>query len=184
MEDLSSSEIFKLNCIEKAKNGDNDAFSLVIESIKIKLYKTGIAILKNDDDTCDALQETLLNIYNNLKTLKDNNYFTTWSIRIMINNCYEIIRKRKKIVNINEKLGNEEDIYYQSYKEESSLEWVLNQIDPDLKTVTVLYYYDELSISQIAEALNIPEGTVKSRLSRAREKLYEILKEKEGENIG
>lgn len=181
MEDLKSSEFFLSNCIERAKQGDNDAFTLIIESIKIKLYKTGIAILKNDDDTCDALQDTLINIYNNLKTLRDNSYFTTWSIRIMINNCYEIIRKRKKIVDIEERKADQEDIYYQSYKEESELEWVLNRIDPDLKTVTILYYYDDLSVSEIAETLNIPEGTVKSRLSRAREKLYSILKEKEGE---
>ena len=137
--------------------------------------------LKNDEDACDALQDTLVNIYNNLKTLRDNSYFTTWSIRIMINNCYEIIRKRKKIVDIEERKADQEDIYYQSYKEESELEWVLNRIDPDLKTVTILYYYDDLSVSEIAETLNIPEGTVKSRLSRAREKLYSILKEKEGE---
>lgn len=181
MEDIKSSEFFLSNCIERAKNGDNDAFTLLIESIKVKLYKTGMAILKNDDDTCDALQDTLMNIYNNINSLRDNNYFTTWSIRIMINSCYEIIRKRKKIINIEEKITEQEDIYYQSYKEESEVEWVLNRIDPDLKTVTILYYYDDLSVSEIAETLNIPEGTVKSRLSRAREKLYSILKEKEGE---
>ena len=67
---------------------------------------------------------------------------------------------------------------------ESELEYVLNKIDNDLKTVTVLYYYDDLSINDISDALNIPEGTVKSRLSRAREKIYNILKEEEGEKIG
>lgn len=102
----------------------------------------------------------------------------------MINNCYEIIRKHKKIVAINEKVELEEEMYYQIYKEESSLEWVLNQIDSDLKTVTLLYYYDELTVSEIAETLNIPEGTVKSRLARARDKIYEILKKKEGEYVG
>ncbi len=102
----------------------------------------------------------------------------------MINNCYEIIRKHKKIVAINEKVELEEEMYYQRYKEESSLEWVLNQIDSDLKTVTLLYYYDELTVSEIAETLNIPEGTVKSRLARARDKIYEILKKKEGEYVG
>ena len=102
----------------------------------------------------------------------------------MINNCYEIIRKHKKRVAINEKVELEEEMYYQRYKEESSLEWVLNQIDSDLKTVTLLYYYDELTVSEIAETLNIPEGTVKSRLARARDKIYEILKKKEGEYVG
>lgn len=78
----------------------------------------------------------------------------------------------------------EEDIYYERYSEESDLESVLKQIENDLKTVTVLYYYDDLSVNEISEILNIPEGTVKSRLSRARNKIYEILKEEEGEKIG
>ena len=102
----------------------------------------------------------------------------------MINNCYEIIRKHKKIVAINEKVELEEEMYYQRYKEESSLEWVLNQIDSDLKTVTLLYYYDELTVSEIEETLNIPEGREKSRLARVRDKIYEIVKKKEGEYVG
>ena len=57
-------------------------------------------------------------------------------------------------------------------------------IDKDLKLVTVLYYYDGLSINNISEILNIPDGTVKSRLSRAREKIYSILKKEEGEKLG
>ena len=184
MEDLRLANIKQLEYIEQAKNGNKDAFALLIEDIKIKLYKTGMSILKNDDDTCDALQETLICIYKNLSSLNQNEYFTTWAIRIMINNCYEIIRKHKKIVAINEKVELEEEMYYQRYSEESSLEWVLNQIDSDLRTVTILYYYDELTVGEIADTLNIPEGTVKSRLSRSREKIYEILKKKEGEYVG
>ena len=57
-------------------------------------------------------------------------------------------------------------------------------IDSDLKLVSVLYYYDEYSVKEISELLNIPEGTVKSRLSRARDKMFEILKKEEGDNIG
>lgn len=67
------------------------------------------------------------------------------------------------------------------YCNESRLEKVLNQIDSDLRTVIVLFYYDDLPIKDIAEILNIPEGTVKSRLSRARDKIFEILKKEEGE---
>ena len=75
-------------------------------------------------------------------------------------------------------------MYYEIYSQESELEVVLNKIDKDLRMVTVLYYYDDLSVSQISEMLNIPEGTVKSRLSRARSKIYTILKEEEGERRG
>lgn len=170
-----------MNDLELAKKGDSQAFARLIEQVKVKIYKTGISILKNDDDTCDAIQETLESAYKNLNSLKEEKYFSTWIIRIMINKCYDIIRKNKKIAYINEKMQVENNGYYEMYCNESELEIVLNQIDSELRTATVLYYYDDLPISEIAEILNIPEGTVKSRLSRARQKIYEILKVEEGE---
>ena len=69
------------------------------------------------------------------------------------------------------------------YSTESELELILNKIEKDLKMVTVLYYYDELPVKEIAIILNIPEGTVKSRLSRARKSISEIYK-LGGENVG
>ena len=173
----------KIKQVELAKEGNQEAFAKLIEQEKLKLYKTGISILKNDDDTCDAIQETLISAYKSLNSLKNNEYFSTWIMRILINKCYDIIRKNKKVTYINEKM-KKEDTYYEIYLQESDLENVLNQIDNDLKTVTVLYYYDEFSVNEISEILNIPEGTVKSRLSRARNKIYTILKEEEGEKIG
>lgn len=173
----------KIKQVELVKEGNQEAFAKLIEQEKLKLYKTGISILKNDDDTCDAIQETLISAYKSINSLKNNEYFSTWIMRILINKCYDIIRKNKKVTYINEKM-KQEDTYYEIYLQESDLENVLNQIDKDLKTVTVLYYYDDFSVNEISEILNIPEGTVKSRLSRARNKIYTILKEEEGEKIG
>ena len=164
-----------IELVELAKTGNQEAFSKLIEEMKLKLYKTGISILKNDDDTCDAIQETLINAYKSIKTLKNNQYFSTWIIRILINKCYDIIRKNKKIVYLDEKIQLEQDMYYEIYSQESELEVILNKIDKDLKVVTVLYYYDNLSVSEISEMLNIPEGTVKSRLSNSKDKLYQEL---------
>ena len=170
-----------MNDLELARNGDSQAFARLIEQVKVKIYKTGMAILKNDDDTCDAIQETLESAYKNLNSLNEEKFFSTWIIRIMINKCYDIIRKNKKISYINEKMQINDNGYYDVYSKESDLENVLNQIDSDLRTTVVLYYFDDMSVSQVSEVLNIPEGTVKSRLSRAREKIYEILKKEEGE---
>ena len=166
-----------------AKKGDKEAFSRVIQNVKVKLYKTAMAILKNDDDACDAIQETLISVYKNINTLEHLEYFQTWIIRILINKCYDIMKKNQKIININEKISNEVDSFYEMYSTESELELILNKIEKDLKMVTVLYYYDELPVKEIAISLNIPEGTVKSRLSRARKSISEIYK-LGGENIG
>ena len=166
-----------------AKKGDKEAFSRVIQNVKVKLYKTAMAILKNDDDSCDAIQETLISVYKNINTLEHLEYFQTWIIRILINKCYDIMKKNQKIVNINEKISNEVDSFYEMYLTESELELILNKIEKDLKMVTVLYYYDELPVKEIAIILNIPEGTVKSRLSRARKSISEIYK-LGGEDVG
>lgn len=170
--------------LELAKNGDSAAFARMIDTVKIKMYKTSISILKNDDDACDAIQDALMSAYKNLNSLNHNEYFSTWIIRILINKCYDIIRKNQKIIYLNEQMRVEQDGYYQMYSEKSDLEIILNQLDEDLRTITVLYYYDDLSVAEIAEILDIPEGTVKSRLSRARDKIFKILKKEEGECFG
>ena len=158
----------------------NESFEYLIEKSKTKMYKTAMAILKNDDDACDAIQDALLSAYKNFDNLREKQYFSTWIIRILINKCYDTISKNKKVININQQLEkNNNDSYYDFYKEESLLETTLSQIDSDLKIVTVLYYYDDFSIKDISNALNIPEGTVKSRLSRARNQIYEVIKREE-----
>ena len=155
-------------------------FESLIKNVKVKMYKTAMAILKNDDDACDAIQEALTSAYQNFEKLREKQYFDTWIIRILMNKCYDIINKNKKMIYLNQKLEiDSNEHYYDVYKEESLLENVLNQIDVDLKTVALLYYYDSFSVKDISNMINIPEGTVKSRLSRAREQIYNILKKEE-----
>lgn len=111
---MEESNFENIELVEKAKNGSQEAFAKLIEKEKFKLYKTGISILKNDDDTCDAIQETLISVYKKIDTLKENNYFSTWIMRILINKCYDIIRKNKKVTYLNEKM-KKEDTYYEMY---------------------------------------------------------------------
>ena len=161
-----------------------EAFERLVNSVKTKLYKTGMAILKNDDDTYDAIQNTLISSYKYFDTLKEEKYFKTWITRILINKCYDILKKKEKISYLNKEIEvNENTAYYDEYKIDSKVENALNTLDSDLRTTTILYYYDDFSVEEISDILNIPEGTVKSRLSRARGKLYNLLKE-EGDNIG
>ena len=171
--------------VNESVNSSPESFERLVNTVKVKLYKTGMAILKNDDDVCDAIQETLMSAYKNFSTLREERYFSTWITRILINKCYDIIKKNKKVAYLNEQMEVEaNEAYYDRYKEDSTVERILSQINPELKLVTVLYYYDEFSVKEISEMLNIPEGTVKSRLARARDKMYEIIKMEEGERIG
>lgn len=160
---------------------EKELFIELINKNRLKLYKTAISILKDDDDANDAIQETLLSSYKNYQNLKDKNLFTTWITRILINKCYDIINKKKKIVYIEDSTIENTASYYDRYQAESLLENVLNKLDDELREITLLYYYDDLSTAAISEILNIPAGTVKSRLSRARSKILEIIKKEEGE---
>ncbi len=170
-----------MNLVEEAKNGNAEAFNALIEANKLKLYKTAKAILRNEDDVCDAIQDTLMSAYTNINKLKEDKFFSTWIVRILINKSYDIIKKNQKIVNnsydIDEYREDNNLKSYDTYKSDSIVEYAINKIDEDLRTITVLYYYNEYSVKEISEILDIPEGTVKSRLSRAREKLYVILKD-------
>lgn len=133
-----------MELVEKAKNGDNEAFNELIENNKLKMYKTAKAILNNEDDVCDAIQETLISAYKNLNKLKENKFFSTWIIRILINKCYDIIAKNKKVGNVVD-ISEVQDIKtFDKYDSDSVVAKVLNEIDEELKVVTILYYYDRL----------------------------------------
>ncbi len=172
-----------MDLVEEAKNGSAQAFNTLIEENKLKMYKTAKAILKNEDDVCDAIQDALMSAYTNITKLKENQYFSTWIVRILVNKCYDIIKKNNKVLNnydIDDYIDDSNLKSYDNYKSDSIIEDTINKIDKDLKEITVLYYYNEFSVKEIAEMLDIPEGTVKSRLSRAREKLYILLSEEGG----
>ena len=157
-------------------------FTKLIEENKLKFYKTAKVILKNDDDIYDALQEALISMYQNYEQLKDKKYFSTWATRIVINKCYDLLRKnRNNVIPINEKVENDIKIAkYDEYEvDEYGIKDAIKYLNEDLKLITILYYYDDYSIKEISQIINIPEGTVKSRLSKAREVLKQKL-DKEG----
>ena len=172
-----------MNLVEEAKLGNNEAFEQLIEENKLKMYKVAKSILKNEDDVCDAIQNALMSAYTNLNKLQNNQFFSTWLIRILINKSYDIINKNQRlysnVTDIEEYNTNENLKSFDNYNSESLVENVLTRIDEDLKTITVLYYYNDYSVNEISMILDIPEGTVKSRLSRARIKIYEIIKSEE-----
>lgn len=172
-----------MSIITRVKNGDEEAFSELIEEYKLSIYKTAKAILKDEDDVCDAIQDTALSIYKNISNLKNEKYFKTWVIRITINKCYDIITKYRLDDEKKSKVqSNFEEIHNGFDREviiKTDLEKALDLLEDDLRIVTVLYYYNDFSISEISEILNIPKGTVKSRVFRARKKLYDILNKEE-----
>lgn len=162
--------------IEKAKHGHKEAFCDLIREQKVSMYSVARTILKNHEDIGDAISETILKAYKNIGELKEDSYFKTWLIRILINQCYEICRKNKRVVLLHKDNILENEEYIDNY-ENIDLRRALDTLEDELKILVVLYYYQDMSIQDIGETLDIPQGTVKSRLARARKRLYLILKE-------
>lgn len=163
--------------ISRAKSGDKAAFSILIDQHRITLYRVAKGILKSDFDVADALQETIISAYNNIGKLKKEEYFKTWIIRILINECKKILKNSKKVVSIEE--VNEQSVV-DTYPSDRDTARFINMLEPELKYVIVLYYYEDLSVKEIADILKIPQGTVKSRLQRARGKLLKLMSENGG----
>jgi len=160
--------------ISLAKQGDKEAFLSLIDENKLNIYRVAKGMLREEKDIEDAIQNTIIKAYSNIKTLKQNEYFRTWLIKVLINECNMILRRNKKTVAIDSVMENEPDV--DNFKD-LDLTASVNSLSEDLRVVIVLFYFEDMSQKDIANLLDIPEGTVKSRLTRARKKLYEILGE-------
>lgn len=157
--------------VAKAKKHDKEAFTQLMQGHMQDMYKVALAILKNDEDVADAIQDTILTCWEKLDTLKKNKYFKTWMTRVLINNCYAILNKRKPVTNL-------EEWEEPGYEDEVNLELkeALSSLDEKYREVVVLFYCLGFSIRQICEVTDLNSSTVTTRLQRGREKLAEYYK--------
>ena len=165
----------KGDLVSKAKKGNGRAFTKLIEENLKSIFRVAKGILNNEEDIEDAIQNTILKAYSNIKTLRNEELFKTWLIKILINECNKIYNINKKCVSLDRVI---EDKYNDKY-ENLDLKIAVDSLPEELKLVITLFYFEDLKISQIAEIVGIPEGTVKSRLSRAKDKIAESISGKE-----
>lgn len=152
--------------VEKAQGHDKDAFTELMQRYMKDMYRAAIAILMNEEDAADALQDTILACWEKLYTLKKAEYFKTWMTRILINHCYDIKRNHPVCENI--------ELYEEPSKcDEYNLELkeAYASIEERYRLPMELYYSQGFRIREIAEILSLPQNTVKTRLSRGRKQL-------------
>lgn len=140
------------------------------------MYHVAKSLLYNDADCQDAIQETIAKAFDKIGTLKQDTYAKTWLIRILINECYGIMRKEKKIISLETCEREEPWMERQDY---SDLYEALMRLTEEARLAVTLYYMEGYSIREIARMTRVTESAVKSRLARARTKLKEELS-KEG----
>ena len=151
---------------------DDKAFSELIDPCKEKLYTIAFAYLKDEQNSLDAVSETIYKAYMNISELKIKRYFNTWVIKILINSCNDIMKNNNKIIYIDEynridrdknddlgtefKIANNIDLYN-----------AIDKLNEKFKSIVILKYLEDMTITQISEVLDLPEGTVKVYLRRA-----------------
>ncbi len=148
---------------------DKDFFVRQIDAHGGMLYRVAWSILRNDDDCKDALQETALKAWQKRSALKDERYFRTWIVRILINTCYDTQRKRRRTVSI-------EEIQEPACPPpDPSLALALEALPEKLRLPLTLCYSEGMSYAEIARALHLPQATVRGRIHRAKEQLRKEL---------
>lgn len=163
----------ELETIKKAKQGDvNEIGNLITDNIQT-LYRVAFGILKTDEEIYDAISNTTVIVFEKINTLRNEQYFKTWLTRILINECYKIYNQNKKIIHLED--YNQEKLTYDDEHMDLDAKNLVKGLEKDLREVVILYYFEEFSVKEIAKIVKIPEGTVKSRLSRARKELEKIL---------
>ncbi|WP_042273218.1 RNA polymerase sigma factor [[Clostridium] dakarense] len=167
--------------IKKAMKGDSEAFISLINKHEISMYKTAKAILHNEEDIGDAIQETIIAAYKSVHTLKQATYFKTWLTRILINKCNDIIRNNQNIIFIE---SYKEEGYSDKTHDKLEFDEAFVKLSDDYKLALNLYYVEGFNSREISEILNENENTIKSRISRGKKQLKNfLLNNKEGEMI-
>jgi len=180
--------------IKKAKNGDHDAFARLTEAYSQRIYNIGLRMLKSPEDAADMTQETLLKIYRHLPEFRGEASFSTWVYRVAVNTCKDMLRSacRRREIIFSDFSQEENDAMFevadysalpeQIYETKESSAYLRHLIDglsPAFRVVMLLREIGGLSYQEIAAAVNISEGTVKSRINRARGAM-----KKEAERLG
>ncbi|NJD03334.1 MAG: sigma-70 family RNA polymerase sigma factor [Ruminiclostridium sp.] len=180
--------------LEGAKSGDVAAFEQLIESYQKKIFNMALRMLGNYDDAGDLTQEVLIRIYKSIRSFKEQSSFSTWIYRITTNVCLDEIRRRKnrKVISLDEEIKLDDgDMKRQIESDEPSpeetaeaedLKKIVNdaiaRLSEEHRIAIVLRDIQGLSYEEIAEVLKCPEGTVKSRINRARQALKNVLASK------
>lgn len=158
----------KKQLVEKAKNGDQEAFVTLIKGYEKVLFNTALKMLKNETDVADTLQDTVLIAYEKLNTLRNPKYFNTWLYKILLNQVLKKLNSNKDFQLIEQTITTEDN------QRDFEFEDLIQRLSVEYRTVIVLYYYNGFSIAEISKIMSKPIGTIKSDLSRARHQLRNL----------
>ena len=156
---------------------DKEAFCTQVIACQETMFRTAKAILRQDEDAEDAVQEAICTAFERRDSLRELEKFRPWLLRILANKCYDACRRRRPTVDL-EDVADYVPAKDQDHTERLTLWQAVMSLSGDLRAAVTLFYYDGLSIREISRVLGISEAAVKTRLFRGRARLRELLDEK------
>lgn len=178
--------------IERVLGGDTDAFEPLVTENQSRVYHLALKMMSDPEDAYDVSQEAFLKAFTSLKSFKGESSFSSWLYRITANLCLDQLRSRKKqktasLVYLDDEAAEQElqlpDLRYEPASElerrelRRAIDRALEKLPAQSRSILLLREASGLSYSEIGETLGLEEGTVKSRLFRARAKLAKILRD-------
>lgn len=164
----------ELSLIRKAVKGNKKCLEELLVLHSDQLYRSAFLYVRNREDALDVVQEASYKAFKSIGKLKNEKFFLTWLTRILIHCSYEVLNKKKKEIPI--EIMKERNVDRTEQEIESlDLMEAINQLNEKHKDAIILFYFHDLPITEVAKIMNIPENTVKTYLSRGKEKLKKSL---------
>ncbi|WP_349305509.1 sigma-70 family RNA polymerase sigma factor [Bacillus sp. FJAT-50079] len=157
--------------VKKAQKGDERAYITLFQQYKVDIYRMAYVYVKNQEDALDVVQETAYKSFSQIKTLKNPEYFKTWLIRIAINTAISHLRKEKRVVHLNPEYAESFPAKGSDVSLQITLKDLIEELNEDEKSVVLLKFYQDHTIREISNLLDMPLGTVKTILYRSLAKL-------------
>jgi RNA polymerase sigma factor (sigma-70 family) len=187
--DLSEKAKNDLVLVEQARNGNEKAFASLMNRYRDSIYFMLLKMVNNASDAEDLTIEAFGKAFRSLETYTPNFAFSTWLFKIATNNCIDFIRKKQASPSIIDQASDEMDSYTVNIQSDmpdpeealinrqkfAQLREVVSQLKPRYKNLIELRYYKEYSYEEISKELDLPIGTIKAQLFRAKTLLYNIL---------
>lgn len=178
--------------IQECLDGNSAAFGELVRRYQDRLYNTVYRLLDNAEDAMDVVQDAFVNAYQSLESFKGDSLFFTWLYRIAVNTAISQKRKRRVVLSIDATRRNETAIEpvdpsdlsrpgfaMEQAEQERKIQQALNRLSPEHRIVLIMKDMEGQKYETMAEILQVPIGTIRSRLHRARLELRELLEKDE-----
>lgn len=170
--------------IQRAQKGDQDAFATLVDEHQRYIYNLALRVVKDENEALDLTQETFVRAWTALPNFRGQSQFRTWLYRITTNLCYNRLPNLRRSLNdlgddvmedIPESVLNNPAYSFESSETRQHLYQAIDELEANYKLLIMLRYQNELSYEEIASTLNLPPGTVKTGIFRAKEQLRKSL---------